>query len=143
MLQDAGSHWVWTKGDDEPLTTHFRTSEFSCHCSNADCVTQQVDKGLLTRLETLRASRGQPVPINSGFRCEAYEAQLGDEGLEIAEHVTQHALGMAADVGRTPGDDMPQSVEPLFDAIGVANTFVHVDMRPPHADGTKLRWSYK
>lgn len=144
MIEDRGDYWVWTKGDKGPLMRHFTAQEFTCHCTNPDCVTQQISKDLVARLEWVRSLKGAPLKINSGYRCEQYEQQLSVHGYETAEHVTQHALGKAADVARdAANDELPVWMAKYFDALGTAKTFVHGDTRPPHTDGSKRVWSYK
>ena len=110
---------------------HFPAREFACRC----CGDVRIDPVLLVALEWLRAVIGQPILINSGYRCEKHNAAVG------STPSSQHRTGKAADI-RVAGL-RPETVAyaatqvPYFrdGGIGTYETFVHVDVR----DGS-ARW---
>lgn len=121
----------WKKGESKPLSKHFNSAEFSCHCTHPSCQTQIIDEDLLAKLDAVRDELGEPVVITSGHRCDAYQADLRAQGYETAKGISQHELGKAADVHADPAH-MPQLIELTrkhFKARGIAHTFVHVDLR--------------
>lgn len=134
----SNDYFVWHRGEVKQLSTHFTSVEFSCPCSNRTCTLQRISKDLVANLETVRQSLGVPVRITSGYRCSAYQAELKARGYETAVGVSQHELGNAADVRcLAKHDELVSLCEGLFDAVGVARSFVHVDTR-----AGKRRWTY-
>lgn len=129
---------IWHRGEVKQLSKHFTSSEFSCPCSHRTCTLQKISAVLVENLETIRQSLGVPMKITSGYRCPAYQAELKARGYETATGVSQHELGNAADV-RCPEKhtELVSLCEGLFDAVGVARSFVHVDTR-----AGKRRWTY-
>ena len=67
---------------------YFRPEEFRCPC----CEKGQPAQLLVLWLDLFRAAWGYPVRINSGFRCERHNAEVG--GAERSRHL----LGCAADI---------------------------------------------
>lgn len=111
-------------------TLHFSESEFKCrHCGEA-----KPSQHLVAVLELVRIHFNQPVTINSSYRCEEYNAEVG--GAKNSKHL----LGIAADI-------VVKSVEPklvyqFLDSVfpnsyglGSYESFTHVDVRP-----NKARW---
>lgn len=99
-----------------------------------------VDMSLLHKLEILREKTGA-ITITSGFRCQKYQDSLKAAGYETAAGVSQHTLGMAADL-HVPGltglelEKLARGVG--FMAVGIGSTWVHVDER---SDKIR-RWEY-
>jgi len=77
------------------LTRNFSRSEFACPC----CGRADVDMRLVEALQELRDLAGVPVRVNSGFRCEKHNREVG------GARRSRHLLGEAADIvvkGLTP-----------------------------------------
>ena len=128
----------WPRGVREKLSPYFWTNEFDCHCGT--CPTQKVAPELITKLDGVRRDLGQPLFINSGFRCAAYQRRLATEGHQTAKVVSQHELGRAADIAcRALGGHQlaERYASKYFQSIGMAVGWCHVDLRPE-----KRRWSY-
>lgn len=127
--------WQFTKGEELQVTEHFRLSEFHCKCTDPECVTTLLSDELTAGLEDLRKVVG-PLVINSGFRCEKHNAQVG------GEPNSRHKMGIAADI--TGIQAMPPQIFveakriKLFakGGIGLYKTWVHVD----HGNGPR-RWT--
>lgn len=79
-----------------------------------------------------------PIVITSGFRCKAHQEDLRQSGLETAVGTSSHERGIAADVTCLHLDTLLQLADPLFPAMGVAKSFVHVDLRKDK----RRRWKY-
>lgn len=134
---------TFRKDADANLSPHFNVSEFKCPCPQ--CTETKIDTDLIARLETLRAQTG-PLKINSGYRCEHYQDELRLRGYETAVGVSQHTLGRAADVAgadtQFAGAELARMARIAgFKAVGVARTWVHLDLRGQD-DGKIRTWTY-
>jgi zinc D-Ala-D-Ala carboxypeptidase len=136
-LKLDGVFYTWSKGTDEPISSHFRSSEFECDCSYA-CGEQRVAKLLIDKLERIREHIGQPLIITSGYRCSRHQAELRSLGFQTAKTTSQHELGKAADVRCAHLTTLYPLCEKEFKAIGMAKTFLHLDLR----DDKVRRWTY-
>ncbi|MCR4818528.1 MAG: hypothetical protein K5841_06185 [Fretibacterium sp.] len=74
----------------------FRTEEFQCPC----CGQGQTARLLVIWLDLFRAAWGCPVRINSGFRCEKHNVEVGGAAR------SRHLLGCAADIAPLGNADM-------------------------------------
>ena len=122
----------WSRGKaPDHVARHFGLSEFECKCGK--CIDQMIDSELLDRLDRLRDTIGGAIIIHSGFRCADHNAAVG------GETDSRHMSGLAADIF-APSisiEELQKLVEPLFQRIGVASTFIHVDV-----DKGKAFWTY-
>lgn len=133
------SQVFWKKGEIFNLSPHFSTKEFSCHCSFPDCVDQMIEQDLIDRLEKIRIDAGQPISIDSGFRCTEYQQYLAKtHASTVVAQKSQHELGAACDAKcPLPYDDYLKIAEKYFTSIGLGKTFLHLDLRPDYR-----RWDY-
>jgi uncharacterized protein YcbK (DUF882 family) len=130
----------FTRGSSRDLSPHFRAKEFACKCGI--CLRQKINEKLIEKLEQVRELYGKPINVTSGFRCERHQQNLRGSGLPTSVGPSQHEYGQAADI---TGSDLPallKAVDAVFTSYGIANTFIHVDIRPPRSDGTKRVWNY-
>ena len=116
------------------IGNYFEDYEFACKCNRHNVVDGKnvldhvIDKRLVDVLDKIRERVGRPVYIESGYRCEDHNREVG--GVPNSQHV----LGTAADI---TVDDI--SVDELADiakecgADGVGRyyglQFVHIDVR--------------
>lgn len=113
------------------LSPHFHSHEFTCRCCG-ELHPDGVPTALLDVLEDVRAHFGQPVFVNSGYRCERHNAAVG--GVPNS----QHLLGTAADIDvkNVAPIEVFMYLDPAHDGgLGKYSTFTHVDVR----DG-RARW---
>ena len=133
------THYTWEKGVAKPLGKHFNSREFSCKCSNKNCVDQKISVELVTKLDLIREEFGAPIRITSAFRCQKHQASLRGSGIKTATGTSTHELGEAVDIQTMSGSK--EGLEPIaekhFKSIGIANTFLHLDTRPDFR-----RWKY-
>ena len=123
---------------DDQLRPNFRRREFACKGASCCGHSAPVDDRLLDGLQALREKAGFPIRINSGFRCNNHNADVG------GSPNSQHRLGKAADIrcnGMTPKELYELAITiPEFENGGVGlyirKQFVHVDVR-----GEKVRWT--
>lgn len=104
---------------------YFKRKEFACNCG---CGFDTVDAALLDILAEVRHVFGRPTYINSGCRCEKYNAYVGGASS------SQHLLGRAADI--RVKNVKPQEIYDFLNTeypneLGLGNydTFIHVDTR--------------
>ncbi len=116
------------------LRKNFDWCEFACAC----CGEVQVDDVLADSLQTLRELSGQPISLNSGYRCKKHNEAVG------GADTSQHLVGKAADIviaGHSVNAMYALALlVPTFFEGGVGiypdKGFIHVDVR-----GVKSRWS--
>ena len=87
---------------------------------------QMMSKELLSKLDMIREEFGKPIHINSGYRTEAHNEEVG------GKPTTSHLKGLAADIACKNSADRFELIN-LFikyeiNRIGVATTFIHIDI---------------
>ena len=124
------------------IGTYFDDYEFSCSCHRHEqdgqghnVLDHIIDKRLVDLLDAIRERIGQPITVNSGYRCE----EVG--GVSNS----QHCLGTAADItyDGVDVDYLAQVAEECMSGLGIEGgigtyyhqDFVHVDVR-----GYTARW---
>ena len=132
-----GVFYAPAKSESEPLPSgylspHFRETEFACnHCG--DLGPNGIDAELIVVLERLREDLGDnPVTINSGYRCEIHNTNVG------STENSQHRKGTAADIvvkNVTPNNVHAYLVGkyPNKYGIGRYSSFTHIDVRQQQA----------
>lgn len=118
--------------NDLSLTKNFKVKEFACKCGK--CSTK-IDDKLVNFLQKIREHFGQPVTINSGYRCSTHNKKVG--GASKSKHVG----GMAADI--VVKNIQPAEVAKFAESIGILGIglydtskdghFVHIDTRTSKA----------
>lgn len=106
------------------LSDNFNVREFGCKCNN--CNTVKIDTELVEYLQKIRTHFGNPIIINSGYRCSAHNKSVG--GAKNSYHVK----GQAADI--VVKDIAPSEVAKYAESIGILgiglyDNFVHIDTR--------------
>ena len=111
------------------LSAHFSRSEFKCrHCGHL----HGPSPALVVVLERIRAYRGTPIRVVSGYRCPTHNANVG------GAKNSRHLYGDAADI---PAGHATLSEAYAAGAVGVgtkAGQATHVDTRP----GPRRHWVY-
>lgn len=145
-MRDDDKFYYWNKDEKkEFLGKFFNIKEFSCQCDYEDCIEQKISKELIEKLDKLREACGCPLRITSGYRCGKHQNDLRNRGVNtVVAKKSSHEDGLAADVvchGRLYGEFL-QLADLFFDNVGLGINFLHLDVRPRKADGTKRRWKY-
>ena len=109
------------------LSEHFHSDEFLCSCGcGYGGRPGDVSPELLDLLERMREEYGRPMHINSGCRCRIWNANVG--GVDNSAH----CLGQAADIRISGGKDRRKMLDLAVlcwaSGIGMANTYIHVDV---------------
>jgi uncharacterized protein YcbK (DUF882 family) len=105
------------------------------------CHKQGIQQGLIDKLNIARELYGKPMGVVSGIRCVEHNAAVG--GVQSSAHVD----GNAADVYCYDGFNRFKMIKAFYDAgfnrIGIAESFIHVDVsvKPEHPQN--VVWVYK
>jgi hypothetical protein len=119
------------------LSTHFSKSEFKCPCQKCRHKKVRVSCLLLFKLEMMiiiidkNIDSHKPVIVLSGNRCEEENKRVG--GHPNSAHIPE-PYGKAADIkvrGITPIDLGLIAEEVKGLRIGIAKTYIHIDIKPP------------
>ena len=112
---------------DEELSPNFRRSEFACKGGFCCGHSAPISNDLIAALEAYRDSMGgQPLTINSGFRCLTHNRIIG------SKDSSQHPRGTACDIsgnGYNVGD-MERKAMHFFNKVIRYSWGIHVDVRP-------------
>lgn len=111
---------------------YFDISEFRCRETGEN----DMDDSFIHMLDELRERCGFSFVITSGYRSIKHTAERSKE------KGGTHTQGIAADIAVSNGEQrmkiVREALEMGFGGIGVARTFVHVDMRAT----TPVMWTY-
>ena len=120
------------------ISDHFLFKEFACKCSYPSCKEQIIKKELIDKLEETRKATGLAIIVTSAYRCSEYQEELRERGFETSKGPSTHSLGMAVDIKQSNMNTLLGECSKRFLAIGVARSFLHVDLRKDK----KRRWTY-
>ena len=118
------------------MAKYFNRDEFACQYTGNN----QIQDEFIERLDELREACGFPFVITSGYRDKTHpvEAKKSKAGT--------HAQGIAADIKVSNGVQrfkiVEKAIELGFTGIGVARSFVHVDIRNPDDTTPYVMWTY-
>ena len=111
---------------------YFKLSDFDCQ----ETGNNEMSEEFLEKLDELRHKCGFPFIITSGYRdpTHSIEARKAKAGT--------HARGIASDIRINNGNEAYDIIKHAqsmgFNGIGVAKSFIHVDIR----QGMPVIWSY-
>ncbi len=109
------------------VRANFSYKEMACKCG---CDTMECRVGMLDALQSARETAKIPFPVNSGYRCHAYDAKI-----RLAKGQTgngEHPEGWAVDIKATDSRSryliIRAAIAAGFNRIGIAKNFVHLGM---------------
>ena len=128
---------------------YFSLHEFACACSICNRNPNTIPNGmppleLLEILTELREHFGQPITINSGYRCPTHNKNIG--GAEKSRHVVGDAVDIVIKNNITESvynyiiskyGNRPYGIAVSINSNNKYAGFVHIDTR-----GVKARWAY-
>lgn len=122
------------------LATNFVVGEF---CSSGGRLSDlaRISCKLVRNLQKIRDHLGQPMQVTSGYRSYKRNIELYESRGQKPTN-SRHSSGQAADIA-TAGMSGPEIAKLAITicgpklAVGVANTYTHVDVR-----GAYERWTY-
>jgi len=102
------------------MSNKITMSELRCPCCGETCI----DDAFFARLNLAREIACVPFVINSGYRCEKHNKEIGSTS-------RNHVDGKAADIRATHGPSRGKILNGLYQAgfkrIGIGKTFIHAD----------------
>ena len=105
------------------MSKNFSRSEFVCSCG---CGTEfDVSESLITKLQLVRNVYGQPIHINSGFRCKERNKAVG--GTPSSSHLTGEAADILCDDDRSR-HELIYWLHEKFTRVGVYQSHIHIDV---------------
>jgi len=116
------------------LTANFNREEYACKCG---CGKDDIKDELAIKIQQVRDTLNRSITINSGVRCSNHNTTIN------ATPTSSHIGGWAADLAYTGSRhryELLYAIMPIFDRVGIAKTFIHVDV-----DATKTAgviWLY-
>lgn len=75
-------------------TKNFKVSEFACKCG---CKKNNIDQRIIDMAQVIRDELGVPVRINSGYRCDKHNSNVG--GVKGSYHTTGKAADLSCSLG--------------------------------------------
>lgn len=112
---------------------YFTLEEFNCQETGEN----KMSTNFLIMLDMLREECGFPFHITSGYRSTSHSIEASKPTPGV------HSRGIAADIKVLNGTQryiiVEKAIELGFKGIGVAKTFVHVDLRD---SDYPVMWSY-
>lgn len=87
---------------------------------------KNMNYGLLEMIDKARALYGKPIIVTSGFRTESHNEKVG--GVESSSHLKGLAVDVACVRSKDRFEMLTALLEVGFNRIGVASTFIHVDI---------------
>lgn len=112
----------------------FKREDFDCQETGEN----RMEDDFIHELDKLRERCGWPFYVTSGFRDPSHSAERNKPN-----GGGSHTMGIAADIKVTNGKQRNEIVKHAmamgsFNGIGIARSFVHVDMR----EDTPVLWTY-
>jgi uncharacterized protein YcbK (DUF882 family) len=87
---------------------------------------KQMDQDLLVMIDKAREIYGKPIVVTSGFRTESHNEKVG--GVSSSSHLKGLAIDVACIRSKDRFEMLTALLEVGFNRIGVASTFIHVDV---------------
>lgn len=115
------------KGREEELTKNLMHSEFWCRCKSENCLTTIVNVKLLKCFNELREAWGEPIFVNSGYRCAKHNESVG--GAKHSYHRTGSAIDLRKPKSQDKKDEFVSMCAQVFPYIIEYSSFVHCDVR--------------
>jgi uncharacterized protein YcbK (DUF882 family) len=120
------------------MAKYFTRQEFACQYTGKN----EISSELIDKLDELREACGFSFIITSGYRDATHPV----EAKKAKPGTGTHAQGIAADIKVNNGLQRFKIVEKAialgFTGVGVARSFVHVDIRSPDDTTPFVMWTY-
>ncbi len=115
----TGTFW-----DDIP---DFKRREFACPCPRCGGFPTEPAEKLVRAAQALRDQVGRPMPVSSGVRCQAHNAEVG--GVANSRHLTGHAMDFCVR-GMSAAQVLPlaKALPGIVYAYAIDGSYVHMDI---------------
>ena len=98
---------------------YFNVDEIKCNC----CGQYKVDEQFLFTMNLIRYNVGQPLYINSWYRCQKHDDEVGGKG----NHVTGAAVDIKIDSSTLRYLVIEEALHAGIERIGIGKGFIHLD----------------
>ena len=112
---------------------YFKWSDFACNC----CAGNHTNPESAKRLDKAREISGVPFIVNSAYRCEVHNQDVGSKS---SVHPGGYAFDIKATDSRSRYNILKGMQKAGFTRIGIAKTFIHCDDDPSKA--SDVIWVY-
>jgi len=116
----------------------FQEKEFQ-RCTPA-CSMKDMHPAFLKVLDAIRDKAGIPIVLNCAYRSKSYDQQKGRSGKSA------HCYGMAVDIRCNTSANRNKIIRAAYECgvtrIGVATTFIHVDIGENVGLPANVTWTY-
>lgn len=111
------------------IKNRFSINEFHCKCTYKDCTRTLIYLKSLHSLGSLREIYGKPIMINSAFRCQKHNKDIG--GVDHSYHKVGCALDLrpAGDFHADELDKLDKLANNYFDIVLRYEHFIHCHNR--------------
>lgn len=116
------------------MTANFNLNEFMCPC----CGGNNIQAGLVERLQKARTLADVPFKITSGWRCEEHNKKIGGE--KDSSHMKGWAVDIACGTSRIYFQILKACIDAGFNRIGRGRDYIHVDCDP--GKPVDVSWPY-
>lgn len=114
---------------------YFSQKELQCKCG---CNKLVFDKDFLDKLNHIRHNVGQPLILTSAYRCHTHNKNVG--GTENSSHTKGLAVDISCSDSVLRSKIIKQALNFGITRIGIAKTFIHLDVDPNKAQN--VIWLY-
>ena len=123
------------------ISKNFWHTERACRCSKCRSSGHPYEihrPKLMERMELMRSMSNIPLVINSWCRCEEHNKE--SNGVDSSSHVDGWAVDIRCNWSRNKFKILKAAMQVGFTRIGVAKTFIHLDMDP--SKPPEVTWTY-
>lgn len=108
----------------------FNSSEFDSKSLDGKDTGNLMKPRLVFALDALRGLIGKPMSISSGYRTKSHNKSVG--GAPLSAHLTGEAVDVSwSNLSLEDKKELLETVRKLgFTGIGIAKSFVHLDIKP-------------
>lgn len=117
---------------------YFEESEFKCKCGKCDKGYEDVSRVLLNKLNRARHIANTPFTLTSAMRCPAHNRAEG--GSPTSSHMNGKAVDIKVRSAKQRHTILTALIEAGFNRIGIADSFIHVDVDNEKRNG--VCWVY-
>lgn len=122
---------VYYKQEKGNLLPTLSLEEYKCKCHSKYCTRTLVYSPTVSKFQLVRRIFGEPITVNSAFRCQFHNAEVG--GLPNSYHTLGSALDLTVDTsaGLAALDRLEKIARDYFDVVIRYDNFIHCHMIVP------------
>lgn len=120
---------IFKKTEKQRLCVGLTLKEFRCRCEHDSCRCTIISSELIEKYERLRIYLGSTLKINSGYRCNRHNLDVG--GVAMSRHQTGEAIDISLDtLGYLSHNQLEKAIKLAgFTYCKFYNSFIHIDCR--------------